>query len=74
MEALPEAPIRIMDQNGDRAKDEIDYGDLIERELIIPGLKRSIFDQDVKALEKEFGLDIDPRDPRMRPPRPPQGL
>ncbi|MCU0853046.1 MAG: hypothetical protein MUC90_07350, partial [Thermoplasmata archaeon] len=73
IEAIPEAPIRIDGQGGDRVKDEIDYGELIERELIIPGIKRSIFDEDVRALEKEFGLDVDPRDPRMRPPRSPLG-
>ena len=71
IEAIPATPMKIKNESGDGVKEEIDYGELIERELIIPGLKRSIFDEDLKGLEKEFGLDVDPRDPRARPPKSP---
>ena len=54
-------------------EEEVDYGALIERELIIPGLRQSVFSQDVTDLERELSLDLDSRDQSKRFPKDSKG-
>jgi hypothetical protein len=72
LDAIPVRPMKISPDSAE-AEEEVDYGALIERELIIPGLRQSVFSQDVTDLERELSLDLDSRDQSKRFPKDSKG-
>jgi hypothetical protein len=74
LDAIPSMPIKAVARE-EETKDDEDYGALIERELIIPGLSHSVFSDEVRDLTRELARCVDlefqtkgrPESPRNSP-------
>jgi hypothetical protein len=65
LDAIPSRPIKAVASDGETQDDE-DYGALIERELIIPSIKNSVFSDDVRDLTLDLARYVDYLDVRTR--------
>lgn len=74
LDAIPSRPIKAVASDED-AQDDEDYGALIERELIIPAIRHSVFSDEVRDLTRELARYVDfeiqtkrhPESPRNSP-------
>lgn len=69
LDAIPAMPIKALADDGEALDDE-DYGALIERELIIPAISRSVFSDEVRDLTRELARYVDFE---IQPKRRPEG-
>jgi hypothetical protein len=65
LDAIPARPIKAVASDGETQDDE-DYGALIERELIMPSLKHSVFSDDVRDLTLDLARYVDYLDVRTK--------
>ena len=65
LDAIPARPIKAVASDG-RPQDDEDYGALIERELIIPGIRHSIFSEEVRDLTLDLARYVDQLEARTK--------
>jgi hypothetical protein len=58
LDAIPTRPIKAV-VSDEEVQDDEDYGALIERELILPSLKHSVFSDEVRDLTRELARYVD---------------
>lgn len=66
LDAIPARPIKVAASEGEAQNDE-DYGALIERELILPSLKRSVFSDEVRDLTRDLARYVEEVQAKRRP-------